>query len=266
MKKIIRLLKRRRAGGFTLVEMVVSVALVAILLGGMMLFVSPIVRSFNDTKTDLVAENVSVCLQEYITKNVRLANQVAIFSNTNSSALTTNDAYKTRIQELVKNCGSSGVKTFTLNCISLKYSDGRYYLYEESLDSSGNILGSGKKVFSDGLYSSVYPTFEFRLPLNQDYGKTPEAGRYRDDAVQYTVRTYGDSSYSDLLFQGDGYFELRQIRVGLEDEKYSAGAKQIYNMSIMPDTPLSFGEMTEGSRDIFIFYVSRNVNAATTTT
>lgn len=266
MKKIIRLFRKRRPSGFTLVEMVVSVALLAILLGGMMLFVSPIVRSFNDTKTDLVAENVSVCLQEYITKKVRMANQVAIFSNTNSSELATKDEYKTRIETLNKNCGTSGVKNFTLQCISFKYNkdDGHYYLYEESLNESGNIIGTGKKVFSDSLYSKVYPTIEFKLPLNGDYGTKPEASMYRDDAVQYTIKTYGNSSYTDLIFQGDGIFELRQIRVNLEDNKYSVGAKQLYNMTMMPETSLTFGEMTEGSRDIFIYYIARKVNTETT--
>lgn len=41
MKSMIRLLKKRNKGGFTLVEVVVSVALLAILMGGMMMFIAP---------------------------------------------------------------------------------------------------------------------------------------------------------------------------------------------------------------------------------
>ena len=40
MRSIIRLLKKQNKGGFTLVEVVVSVALLAILMGGMMMFLS----------------------------------------------------------------------------------------------------------------------------------------------------------------------------------------------------------------------------------
>ena len=61
MKSMIRLLKKRNKGGFTLVEVVVSVALLAILMGGMMMFIAPIVRNFNDNQKDQSAQSVSAC-------------------------------------------------------------------------------------------------------------------------------------------------------------------------------------------------------------
>lgn len=62
MRSIIRLLKKQNKGGFTLVEVVVSVALLAILMGGMMMFIAPIVRNFNDNQKDQSAQSVAACI------------------------------------------------------------------------------------------------------------------------------------------------------------------------------------------------------------
>ena len=71
MKKMIRLLRKRGSGGFTLVEMIVSVALLAVLMGGMILFISPVIRTYNDNTTDITAENTTTCVQEYISRTIR---------------------------------------------------------------------------------------------------------------------------------------------------------------------------------------------------
>ncbi len=78
MKSMIRLLKKRNKGGFTLVEVVVSVALLAILMGGMMMFIAPIVRNFNDNQKDQSAQSVSACINDYIVRSIRYATQVAV--------------------------------------------------------------------------------------------------------------------------------------------------------------------------------------------
>ena len=90
MNKICRFFKKRCKSGFTLVEVIVSCALLAILLMGMMLFITPIVKSFNDTNRNLVAENITTCIQNYITLTTRNATNVAIFANTNEASVKAN--------------------------------------------------------------------------------------------------------------------------------------------------------------------------------
>ena len=70
MKAILRRLKKRNSGGFTLVEVIVSCALLAVLLGGMMLFIYPVIRTFDDTEKVYTADNVANCIDEYITKKI----------------------------------------------------------------------------------------------------------------------------------------------------------------------------------------------------
>ena len=100
MKSMIRLLKKRNKGGFTLVEVVVSVALLAILMGGMMMFIAPIVRNFNDNQKDQSAQSVSACINDYIVHSIRYATQVAVFSNTDYATLMSNSANLDRIKSM----------------------------------------------------------------------------------------------------------------------------------------------------------------------
>lgn len=271
MKKMLRLF--RRTSGFTLVEMIVSIALLAILLGGIMMFVSPILRSFNDTKSDLTAENAVVCVQEYITRSIRNANQVAIFANTNTSALSSNTAYAERIAKMNTFCTSvNGVgvpkanMTYVLKCISLKYDDatGRYFLYNENvnMDSNGVIdtADPGEKVFSDCLFDDLYMTFDFKKAKNADYPAVEGAEEFRPDTLDITINSYRDTARTNLAFSGTGFSELRQIKVMLS----AGGDAENYNLTIMPTDQKSFAAMTDGSRDIFIYYIYRQIGAKAT--
>ena len=97
MKAILRRLKKHNSGGFTLVEVIVSCALLAVLLGGMMLFIYPVIRTFDDTEKVYTADNVANCIDEYITKKIYNARRIAIFSNANYDQLTNVEEYKNKI-------------------------------------------------------------------------------------------------------------------------------------------------------------------------
>lgn len=269
MRSIFRILKKRGSGGFTLIEMVVSVALIAVLLAGMLLFVTPVIQSFNDTRTSFTAENVATCVQEYITRTLRNANQVAIFTNTNAAALGSG-TYATRITSMNSYCqginGTNPNKTYLLKCISLRYEDldgdgnFSYYMYDESVDmtSNGALNATGKKlIFSSALYKDLYLTYDFAKPANGDFDPTKAESdknkKLRDDALEMTIQAFKDEGYNHLVFYGTGISELRQVKVML-----AAGGKDTdYNLTIAPDTPLAFKDTVDGSRDIFIYYVIR---------
>lgn len=268
MKKIFKSFKKKGSSGFTLVEMVVSVALLAILMGGMMLFVSPIIQSFNDNTTNLTAENAATCVEEYITRSIRNSNQIAIFQNTNYTELISNTAYSAKIQSMNKYCtdvngGSSDPtkinRLYSLKCISLKYdsTDQKYYLYEEIVKTDGTLdsAANGRKVFSNCLFDDLYLLYSFVKPKNADYPTKADAKQFREDAVQITVSAYTDVACNNLVFQGQGITELRQIKTMLS----AGGSATDYNLTIEPSSPQSFADMAEGSRDIFIYYIVRQM-------
>ena len=272
MRSIIRLLKKRNKCGFTLVEVVVSVALLAILMGGMMLFIAPIVKSFNNDQKDQSAEGIAACVNNYIVHNIRYATQVAVFSNTNYNDIKDNSAYTARIQAMNKYCtdangGSGSVnRTYELKCISLRYDDAShmYYVYNEFVNMAANgALDQTKstKVFSDCFYNDLYMTFEVTQPENGDYGKIENAPVLRNDALKFNINAYRDSSRNTMIYYGEGVTELRNIKGMLKSDKANASK---YNISVAPAAPVDFGSMTDGSRDIYIYYIKRTLAVTVT--
>lgn len=270
MRKTLCLFKR--SSGFTLVEMVVSVALLAVLLGGMMLFISPVIRSFNDTSKDLIAENTAVCIQEYITKRIRNANQIVIIENASGDIadVESDPVYSAKIKEMndwcksVNGTGTKANRLYELKCMRLHYDETlkNYFLYEETVkmdDQYGKIdTSKSREVFGRCLYNDFYFTYDFSKLANADEGGNP----LRDDALNLKIMAYRDSERTNLAYVGTGITELRQIKVML-----AAGGKTTdYYTAFYPAVQKSFSETSEGSRDIYIYYVSRRYSAATTTT
>lgn len=291
MKRLQRLLKKRSSGGFTLVEMVVSVALLAILLAGMMLFISPIIRSFNDDQTDLTAENVATAVEEYITRSVRNANQVAVFSYVSESDLASGD-YQTIISEMVKFCTDAnkddsgttlpeGKEKYLLKCISLRYdsTSGQYFLCNESVNKSNGSLQTvsldSKKVFSDCIYKDLFLTVDISKTLNDDFGRTEDDiynkdEKYRSDALNIKICAFRDKNRGSKVFEGSGIAELRAIKGMLTEDR--TNNQKYYYLKMVPENPnpaddsmLSFAGAASGKQDIFIYYVARRLAPTTTT-
>lgn len=273
MKSIIRLLKRRRSGGFTLVEMIVSVAVLAVLMVGMILFITPIIRSFNDTNRNMVAENISTCLQTYISSSIRNASKVVIFGNTNdadlkANGLTTVNALRTYCSEKT----DDGEYAYILKCISLRFdtTDGRYYMYTEDIPITNTTEPLGTThtpVFSKCLYNELYTTFDFEKPLDMDKAsETPQP--VRKDTMQITVKTYSDSSFSNLVFVGTGLTELRQIKKDIAKNQTSSTCEfSIYDgTAATASDSVKFNSSSDvGNRNIYIYYAVRNLSPKTTT-
>lgn len=272
MKKLIRILRKRSSGGFTLVEMIVSVALLAVLMGGMMIFISPVIQSYNDNTTDITAQNTTTCVQEYISRNVRYAYKMAIFENTNYDLIKDNDAYKAVISSMNEYCaklngGATAVnKTYVLNCLSLRYNeaDKRYVLYRENVNMASNGAldqTKSKKVFADCLYNGLHIIYDIYKPMNGDFVEGGTESLYRNDALGMTFSAYNDEDFNYMVFQGSGITELRQIKNDLAN-----GYKEADRfVKIYPDVPLAFRDTTAGERDIYIYYVARNLGGNTTT-
>lgn len=275
MKSIIRLLKKRNKGGFTLVEVVVSVALLAILMGGMMLFIAPIVKNFNDNEKDQSAQSIAACINDYIVHNIRYATQIAVFSNTNYSEIQSNSDYTARIASMNKFCNDvNKVNTlYELKCISLKYDESTkmYYIYEEVVDTSANgaLLNKAddpdkqpRKVFSDCFYNDLYMTFEITAPENGDFGKIENAPQYRKDALKFNINAYRDSSRNNMVYYGEGVSEMRNIKV-MQRDKTEASK---YTITVNPMNPVAFDAMNDGDpRDIYIYYIKRTLAVTPTT-
>lgn len=254
MKKIVRLLTKRRNHGFTLVEMIVSIALLAVLLGGMMIFISPILASYNDNQKLYTAENVSNCVQEYITHSLRNAYAVNIFTNAsyddNADAAVTDKVGQmvTYVNDKNKNTDNKN-RSYELRCISLRAEGDKVYMYNEQIDTSktlGTYLNGSKKVFSDVLYNNLYMEYEFSLPDENPDEAVEELSK---DTFAYTIKAYGDKDKKKLVFIGTGLSELYAVRTMLT----SGGKNSEYYINLIDLASAS------GGKDIYIYYIARKL-------
>lgn len=271
MKKFIRLLTKRRNHGFTLVEMIVSIALLAVLLGGMMIFITPILASYNNNQTLYTAENVSTAMQEYITHSLRNAYQVNIFTNANYDSNATADVTDKVSPMATYVNGKNGAGTtsanrlYELKCLSLRYNDGKYILCNETVDvsvTSGSYLSgnddnknlqTANKAFSDVLYDNLYMDFTFALP-DEDPDEAVE--KLSKDTLELTIKSYTDKDKKNLVFFGTGLSEFYAIKTMLRSKAPEAE----YYVKINELTP------TEGNNDIYIYYVTRKLKGVGTKT
>lgn len=265
MKNIIRILKKRRNGGFTLVEMVVSVALLAVLMVGIIISVAPILRTFNDNSKNLVAENVATCIQNYISLGMRDATNVVVIGNTNAESIKNNaNNIVNNLKKFCQTKTSEGQYAYSLSCISLKYdsADGRYYLYTDELDitQTGEYIDpfvSSTSVFSKCLYKDMYFNMSIEKALDMDKATETPQPRLKDTA-RITINTYSDKGYSNLVFSGNGITEFREI--GRELSRKGSQAK--YSFDIYSGTVPVKADVIDTStapadaRDVYIFYTS----------
>lgn len=269
MNKFIRLLKKRRNGGFTLIEMVVSIAALAILLGGMMLFISPVIQSFNDNSRNLVAENVSTCIQDYISLGTRNATNVLIIGNTNEQSIKTNaNGAINALKTFCKTQTSEHKNAYTMNCISLKYNstDKRYYLYKETVDVSQNgdfadpvVKDKDSEVFSKCFYDDLYFDVKIEKALDMDKAdQTPQPTL--NDTAKITINTYDDADNQHIVFSTSGMTEFREI--GREITRKNSKAKYMFQIlsgkSCTATDCFSSADAEDDARDIYIFYTSYN--------
>lgn len=270
MTKLASFLKKRRNGGFTLVEMIISIALLAVLLGGMMIMVAPILDSFNSTKKHLVAENVSTTLQNYITLRMKNATNVYIFANTNETSVNSNGATEiNKLKNFCKTKTSANKNAYNMHCISLRYdtTDGRYYLYTETPDvdstTSAFSPSTRKAAFTESFYNDLYYTVDINKALDMD--KASETPQPRlPDTIELAINTYDDAAQKNLVFSGYGLTEFREIGREIVRKNTSAqyALKIFTGESAAEADGFSMADAVDDTtRDIFIFYTTYNFAA-----
>lgn len=195
MKKLRRLLRLRNSAGFTLVEVVVSCALLGILILGIMSFVTPILRSVRDKEKDARATMLAQSINTYIGSTIQYAYFVCTVSNCakedtlganpmvtsvkyTGSEFATSKANKGL--ETLKTCfntmNSAKPDTFEIRCIGVRwlpdYDDRQYKLMITNEKVNQNTLaleGTPRAVFEDCFYNGMYPVVHFGNYDNQYY-------------------------------------------------------------------------------------------------
>ncbi|MDE6732858.1 MAG: prepilin-type N-terminal cleavage/methylation domain-containing protein [Oscillospiraceae bacterium] len=94
MKKLLnlkRLLKARNSSGFTLVEVILSCALLSILILGIMMFVTPVLKMVTSGQKNARATMLSETVDTYIAGVLRTAKKIEVFENIEFSSSSSGD-------------------------------------------------------------------------------------------------------------------------------------------------------------------------------
>lgn len=280
MKRLKKLSKWRNSSGFTLVEVVISTALLGILVIGILLFMTPVFSLAGSSETNTKANRFATTLELYVSKSLRNSTYVKVYTGAKVSDVSSagaicidSDAEFKEMLEFVKN----NSKNCELRCMSLKYVEDtnprnsstgdtayKYMLFNESFDMSKGTLDPNKSelVFEECFYEDIYPRLSFEVkPVCFDSAGTvipetdPDIATKTKltlyPAVEMNIDIYDNENMSDYsrVFAGLSYIEVNNIK---SLQINSKGTYKIYQPQ----------EITDGSsnKDILIFYVAGKSN------
>lgn len=283
MKRLKRLSRWRNSSGFTLVEVIVSTALLGVLIIGILLFMTPVFSLAGSSETNTKANRFATTLELYVSKSLRSSVYIKAYTgakisdvNSNSGAIYTDADFQSMKDFVVANSTN-----YELRCMSIRYVEDtnprnsstgdtayKYMLYNDKIDTSKYFLDESKSelVFDECFYEDIYPQFAFEvkpvyfdengavidttapdITLDAD-GKPDTAKLTLYPAIEMNIDVYEEEKMEEYsrVFKGLSYIEANNIK---SLQLNSKGTYKIY----LPK------EVTDGTtnKDIYIFYVAR---------
>lgn len=267
MKKLLnlkRLLKARNSSGFTLVEVILSCALLSILILGIMMFVTPVLKMVTSGQKNARATMLSETVDTYIAGVLRTAAVVEVFENvelTSSSggsvdlrALSPAGQGVNKIDEFMARDGSSD--SYEVRALALVCKDEGAIttqgvrLYNATVDSSTLNLDAASikpenQALNDLMFEGLYATMKLENFNTQNPSTGDETG---DLAKGYKISTvvYNDSKCYNITqdtrdksiqtFTGVTFFQNLNLQT----------ASEIIKVQTLQDALDTHGEPGEG--------------------
>lgn len=246
MKKLLRikrLLKVRNSSGFTLVEIIISCALLSILILGIMMFVTPVLKMVTSNQKNARATMLSETVDTYISGVLRTAKMVEVFENvdctfpeTSSLNLMSNspaDGGLHKIVEFMK--AGDNALNYEVRALGIVVKDNglvtsqgiRIYnipvMNDAHMEAGGTLaarVGEARPAFHDLMFEGLYPTVKietFKMQEASGTEKTSNARGYRISTKVYSdPKCYSQASdeareKSMMAFEGVTYFEALNL-------------------------------------------------------
>lgn len=229
MKKILRLLKRRNNGGFTMVEVIISSALLAILILAVMGVMTPIMSAITSNEKNANALMIAEAAEAYIDRNIKNSVIVAVYTNAMISDFTgspgkaiTSQSMKDMLDFLNKDDNKN---IYDIRVIGVRWlEDKKSHQYKYMLtkltpqlksDLSGFTAFTETPVFESCFYDNLYPKITFE-PIayneHEDGDETKPIISTTNVALKTTIDVYGSFKMESLAAQGKGYADFINIR------------------------------------------------------
>lgn len=251
MKLLKRLMSKRNNAGFTLVEVVISIALLGILLVSMTMFVGPVLSAAAGTKKDIRASILSETIDAYIDRSIKNARYVAVFGGVAiSGTQKTTDMQAIYNSEELKKFkaffNADNEDKYEVRCIGINWTmddrtnESKYILTlgKVGIGTGDNyVITQTNKVFEDCFYDGLYPKITIEQVVStEDSSKAP--------ALKSTIEVYTNDSMDTMAISGTGYTQLINVTKDKIDE----------SMFIKTVRTPAASEQT----DTYIFYITRS--------
>lgn len=272
MKRLKRLLRRKRKNsGFTLVELVISCALLGILVVGVTAFIGPVLQSAASNEKNVRATLLTQTIDEYVNRCIRDSYYVAIFTNASrdmaedGGAIANNENIAAMKAFVDQNNDIYELKCFSFSWAEDTYShENKYMLMSETFQNATTALLTSStgditekkptSVFEYCMYDGLFPEFQ----VEQLKGKADASSDSVSESdtsgsevpvaatkTTYTVYTKQEMETPDFI--GIGYTDFVNVRARSESNK-------TLKFQFYPITDMG---VTEGHPSTFIYYVAR---------
>lgn len=166
----------KKKSGYTLLEVIIVLAILGILMGGMLFFFRPIIQMLNTVTKDVRGESVATICEDYLTKKLQYAKNIVIIQDVPYNKLGTESSIQNELQ-ILGNVYKQDDSNLEIGCVSIrkqayKMTTNQYWnvLCEEKFNvasdgsinmTSGSTVLDSIKVFNDAFYCNVYLDFDF---------------------------------------------------------------------------------------------------------
>lgn len=217
MRKLCKLISKK---GFTLVELIVAVGVMAVLMGAMAAIAIPVMNGVTSARRDHYADNITVVMENYIRHCIGTATSVRLYESTDTGTITLPKVYKTHADDddsklfdtyalvtangklydlgkLTKVTNSGGV--FRVESDSPAISgDAADLTTSYSALTSASVLNDARSVFNDAFYSGQQHIFRYEL--------YPSDGASPDQYPSALIMTRALKRYgSDIVHPGRSF-------------------------------------------------------------
>lgn len=301
LKRIKRLFGRRNNAGFTMVEVIVAVALLGIMMLGVVGFMAPVMSIVTENEANARGVMLMEAIDSYITNSLRYAEYVKIYTNVKEGTDPTDgDADFTEMTGYVN-------AKHELRCISFSWMETgikdqyKLVLRDNRVDQTTfkiALLANGKpdaiNVMGDCIYDDLYIVPQFRL-IDNNYDVPSPADpsvmipKYADDDInlhyigfQNVTQVYRDNLCysideadridSSLAYVGESFTSCTTIASNYTNKVTAGGYKyKIYDINegvydaTGVTTHIDDTGMTIYHPETYIYYVARKFDTVTTT-
>ncbi len=303
MKKILRLLKCKNNGGFTLIEVIVSCALLAVLILAVVGMITPVMSVIGNNEKNANALMIAEAVEAHIDRNIKNSVFCGVFTNagggstvvgTPSTDLTgstgkiqASDAFKEMLTFLSTD---NNKDIYDMKIIGIRWlEDTRVHQYKYMLtnitpklsdDGSSVTSFTEGKVFEDCFFENMYPEVKFETVEHIEYEADGTTKKWaRNVALNTTINVYTRPEMgSSLAASGMGYADFINIRTNAinRDGTYKLywingstdgmGAAVTVKTELREDSDFTAEFGAAAHPETYIIYVTRKLKFAAPTT